>query len=154
MARTFKIVLAIMAAAFLWAGIKSQLIPQWRDLPREDSFSLSLLLENTDYSETFSESKFSKIAPGMNKAEILALVGEPIRITTSWKGRIVALRDYRKGAWSVRYIDLPSSYGTRIDAETYFYSRQASPTANWYIRAVTFSRNGTVIEVTRAFYID
>lgn len=154
MARALKIVTIISGLLLLWAGLKLQIIPRWGDLPRLEHFSLSLLLENTEYSALFSESKFSLVRLGMRKKEVLALIGEPLRITTESKGKVIKLHDYRNGKWTVRNIDLPAGHEPRIDAETFFYSRQGSPTANWHIRAVTFSESGLVTEVTKIFYVD
>lgn len=154
MARTIKVVFAIAALFLLWAVLKLQVAPRWKDLPREEKLSLSLLLEDTEYSSSFSESKFSLVRPGMRKEAVLKLLGNPIRITTSSRDKVATLSDYKDGNWETRHIDLPPDNGALIDSETLFYSRQGSPTANWYIRAITFSKDGVVTEVTKLLYID
>lgn len=154
MARTIKVVFGMATLFLLWAALKLQVAPWWRDFPREDKFSFSLLFEDTEYSSSYAESKFSLVRPGMKREAVLKLLGDPIRITTSSRGKVVTFSDYQDGNWVTRSIDLPPGNEALIDSETLFYSRQGSPTADWYIRAITFSKEGMVTEITKSLYID
>jgi len=88
----------------------------------------------------------------MTKESVYALAGQPLQIVRKSGTHIVSFLEYRDGLWrEERHI--PKEYMV-IDSEIYYYSRQARPTADWYVRAVTFSSKGIVTSVARTFYVD
>lgn len=151
MARPLAVALAALSVVAAWALLKAQAIPAWKDLPRDEPSLIGRLLEDTEYSETFTESKFSRIRPGMTKESVLSLVGQPLQILKKSRGQIVSFSEYRNG---VSHEEAHASGDPPIDSEIYYYSRQAHPTADWYVRAVTFLSEGIVRSVERTFYVD
>ena len=155
LAGCFVTALVFGLAMSAWALTKLYLIPHWRDLPRAESNDLVFqALADTEYSPSFSESKFSRIHLGMQREEVLDLLGNPIRIIESHRGRIVSLADFAEGEWSKRYPDLPADPKIQPDDITYFYSIPGRRSDHWYVRAVSFSREGTVTDVASSFYVD
>jgi len=151
MARFIKITVAILLALAAWVFLKAQIILTWKDLPRDAPF-ISRLLENTEYSESFTETGFSKVRPGMTKEPVYALVGQPLQIIKKSGIHIVSFLEYRNGLWHEE--SHTPEENMIIDSEIYYYSRQAHPTADWYVRAVTFSSEGVVTSIARTFYVD
>ncbi|HKH45957.1 MAG TPA: hypothetical protein VKM72_14945 [Thermoanaerobaculia bacterium] len=151
MARFLAVAVTTLLVLVIWAFLKAQVIPTWKDQPRDEPSFVSRLLEETEYSESFTETGFSKVRPGMTKKSVDSLVGQPLQILQKSGSNIVAFLDYRDGVWHKEAHNLRGDL--TIDSEIYYYSRQASPTADWYVRAVTFS-DGRVTGVTKTFYID
>jgi hypothetical protein len=123
--------------------------PLWKDLPRDEPFNVFLLLENTRYSEAYSESAFSRIREGMTIEEVIRLMGEPLEIMERSNGRIVRVKEKVDGFWRI------SSSAAWGDVDTIFYSYSLpGDSEHWFVRTVTFSSDGIVIGVEKSFYVD
>lgn len=151
MARFLAVTVRMLLVLALWAFLKARMIPSWNDLPRDEDI-LSRLLEDTRYSDSFTETGFSRIRPGMTKDSVSELVGQPLEILRKSDERIVEILEYRKNAWQKRVLD--PQRDLKITAEIYYYSRPGTRTEHWYVRAVTFSSEGIVESVGKSFYFD
>ncbi len=147
-AAVYAFVLAVVGVPILF---KAWLLPWWRDRPHASR--PPMLLENTVYSLSFSESEFSKLRLGMSKDDVERIMGKPLTITRQSQDRIVDIQEWEDGSWQTKYSrrqELGSSI--EIDSETYSYSRPDGGSDYWYARAVTFSSRGRVIEITKDYY--
>lgn len=129
-------------------------ISRCRDLPKENLLHWILLNENTLYSPSFSEKKFSRIAPGMKKVDVTKELGPPLRIIEDSGGRTKRMVDYVDGRWVTSFPDLPPDAPVVATKFFYYYTQQGDPKADWYIRAVEFDVNGVVRKVARDVYVD
>jgi len=62
--------------------------------------------------------------------------------------------DYRDGARTVTYTDLPPGSPARTTEITYDYTQPGNGTADWYVRAVTFTPQWVVSKVWKSYYAD
>jgi len=114
-----------------------------------------MLFEDTVYGPSFSESGFSTLRLGMNKDDVVRIMGEPVRIVRRSQDRTVEIQEWKGGSWHRKYIRRHEPTPTpEIDEETYHYSRPGEASDHWYVRAVTFSSDGRVIRIGKTFYED
>jgi hypothetical protein len=114
-----------------------------------------MLFEDTAYGPSFSESGFSRLRLGMNKDDVVRIMGEPLRIVRRSRGRIVEVQEWKNGSWHTKFSRRRESTPVPgIDEETYHYSTPGEASDHWYVRAVTFSSRGRVILINRYFYED
>ena len=142
----------LVVCCWLAGWLKIAVIPALRDLP-QSSFSLFLLLENTEYSPSFSETRFRQVREGMNKRDVIELVGDPLQVIEDSRGRTVRAMELINGKWHVSYPDLPIGSRVSVEKITFSYSKPGI-SDHWYVRTVTFSPDGLVLRVHSTFYVD
>ena len=88
--------------------------------------SLPYLVSNTQYATNFDESKWKKIEIGQTKSDVVAAIGTPLLVR----------------------------HETNTSSEWWHFTRQAEPTANYYFRALLFSKDGKVTKKESSYYSD
>jgi hypothetical protein len=87
---------------------------------------LTIGQHETHFAAGYNERAFSKIRAGMTTNQVLRILGEPLDRST-WS-------QWPEGEWE--------------------YSRPASSSGHYHLRAVRFATNGLVSEANKMFYFD
>jgi hypothetical protein len=143
-----------VAVCFVAAVFVPAALSLVRDRPVADLLTVILQGEGTTYSDAYSERAFQKIKTGMTESQVRGLLGTPLKIIEASKGRIKRMVIYSDDAEKIIYPDLPAGAGVETNELVYYYSQPQTATSDWFIRAVTFTRDGTVVKITRELYVD
>jgi len=159
MARTRIFTISALGVAFLavvGVWLVDVELPSRQDLPvREFSPLASLLFPHcTEYSSRFSETAFQAIVPGMTTDAARALLGDPLEIIESHRGRVVRITRRAEENDEVSHPDLAEGGGATPDEINLHFSRPSSGFDSWHARAVLTDANGLVLSTFAEFYTD
>ena len=112
-----------------------------------------VLKEDTLYSPGYSEAGFDQVKAGMTEPEVKDLLGLPLRVIEESNGRHKRMIDY-DGVKTVTYPDLSPGSSARTTGIIYYYTQPGNGTADWYVRAVTFTPQWVVSKVRKSYYVD
>ena len=102
----------------------------------------------------FSERAFSQVQLGMTRAQVVALLGRPLRILEDSHGRTKKLVDYQQEKEQISFPDLVPDDPSPVTRVIYYYTLQGDPRADWFLRAVVFDFSGVVAAVDKKKVFD
>jgi len=126
----------------------------WRDRPVNDLLTVALQNEHTIYSDEFSERSFQRVRVGMTETQVRRLLGQPMDVTELSNGRIKRIIVYAGHPQTELYPDLAPSVAAETTAIIYSYSKAQDATADWHVRAITFTPDGSVRSISKKLHID